>query len=511
MPTVTRKLVGILKDIAIELAGRNHDRFVAALPSLLEPPAPGRGGPIVRFRRTCARYYRRWGFAYYYRHRDKRAMDLFGTIEHAIEVWSARPETDVAMLCELLEFHFLLCWGFTGSSTEQCRLATRGMSAGARALARDAKPSPPPPAPGEIVHVAWLAMFASPADPMTVGLRHVVSALRLFPDRFRLSVIAWHFPDAAFVQWLREEGATCHVVEASTAVGRVAAIEAIFAADPAALVVSDVNNAVPTALFARRLAPAQLFLQAGMPAWPVRPLHAVFNSFGFDPRIAGWGDARILTFQAPWDLAKLNPPEKPDEMAAQRALMPKSQRLIGNYGRFVKLTRPCLAAVEQILLRCPDAAFVTGGAGDTEAIRAFIAASPVRERMHVVEAFVPGHSWGRLLDVFLDTWPVTGGESSRETIAKGRPVVTMHSDEMPAIDLQRDPALVAPTWAAFVNIVVSLLSNPEAYDAACQRARQFAARMADGKLFASRLADDLDLVLNDVRAGQPAHAMEEAT
>jgi predicted O-linked N-acetylglucosamine transferase (SPINDLY family) len=115
--------------------------------------------------------------------------------------------------------------------------------------------------------------------------------------------------------------------------------------------------------------------------------------------------------------------------------------------------------------------------------------------MRVVEGFVPGHSWGRFLDVFLDTWPVTGGESCREMIAKGRPVVTMHSAEMPAIDLQRDPTLVVSTWRDYAETAIHLLRDPQEYAAASTRAAALAQAMTDQAAFEVRLIGDLESIL----------------
>ena len=321
--------------------------------------------------------------------------------------------------------------------------------------------------------------------------------------------MAWRFAEPAFLAWLRDLGAVCHIPTGETAGARIAAIEAIAEANPPAIAISDMNNAVPTALFARRLAPAQVLLQAGMPAWPVRPLDGVLNSFGFDPAVAGWGRARMLGFNPPWDLASLAPPEDAEAVARARAGLPSGLRLIGNYGRLVKVTDPCLRAAERILERCPDAAFVTGGTGDAAPIRDFISRSPVGARMVVVEGFVPGHTWGRCLDLFMDTWPVTGGESCREVIAKGRPVVSLHSAEMPAIDHQRDPALVARTWDDYVAITVRLLDHPAEHAAACARAAALARAMADRSGFAARLAADLDALVDEVRARACATAPPE--
>ena len=492
MLTPVPDLIASLTALGGESAAAEHARFAADLDALLATP-PELVTDRETFRAALAH-----GFSYYYWRWDQRAADRRVPVETAIEHWAARPDLDMDLLCELLDFHYFVAWCFTDSSTEQCRLAMRGMRLASEAFARAARPPAELPPPGTTVHVLWLAMFASASDPMSVALRHIAPALLTSGGRFRLSVIAWRQTAPEFLDWLRSLGVTCHVPEAATPSTMIAAIEALAAADPPSIAISDMNNAVPTALFARRLAPAQIFLQAGMPAWPVQPLHGVFNSFGFDPETAGWGNARMLAFNPPWDMAKLNPPDNTEEVAAQRALLPDGLRLIGNYGRVVKLTEPCLVAAERILLQCPDVAFVTGGTGDSTAVRAFIARSPVGDRMRIVEGFVPGQSWGRLLDVFLDTWPVTGGESCREVIAKGGVVVTMHSAEMPAIDRQRDPSLVARDWDTYVAMSVRLLRDPAAYAAARTRARDLAQAMTNRAAFTARLTADLGAVLKDV-------------
>lgn len=492
MSTSLPDLIASLTAVGGEAAAAAHDRFASDLAALLAA-RPLRGPEFDAWRAALTH-----GFNYYYWQWDKRAVQHLAGVEAAIATWAGYPDIETDLLCELLDFHYFLCWCFSASSTDQCRAAMPAMQAAAAAFGRGARPPPYPPLAEPVVHVVWLAMFASWDSPMSVSVRHVAPALRRFPERFRLTVVAWRDVQPAFVAWLREQGATCHVLAAPSPTATIAAIEALVAADPASIAISDMNNAVPTALFARRLAPAQVFLQAGMPVWPVRPLDGVLNCFGFDPVTAGWGAARLIPFLPPWDLEKLAPPVNAEEVAQQRARLPAGMRLIGNYGRLVKLAEPCMQAVEQILMRCPDVAFATGGTGDSAALHAFVRNSPVGDRMHIIEGFVPGHSWGRMLDVFLDTWPVTGGESCRETIAKGRPVVSILSDEMPAIFGERDPDFVARDWPEYVEIAVRLLTDPAAYADACARSLAFAQSRTDREGFANQFAAELEHVLADV-------------
>jgi hypothetical protein len=104
-----------------------------------------------------------------------------------------------------------------------------------------------------------------------------------------------------------------------------------------------------------------------------------------------------------------------------------------------------------------------------------------------------------LLDLFLDTWPQTGGESARETMAKGCPVVAMHSAEMPAFDAQRDPTLLARNWDGFCRHAIRLLRDPALRAEAGRRAADFARRMADPAPFRAATAEAVAVLLGDAR------------
>ncbi|TCR70016.1 hypothetical protein [Bosea sp. BK604] len=438
-------------------------------------------------------------FDYYYWKWDRRAVEHHRVLGRAIEKWLAASGNNIGLVCDLIDFFFFVVWCFGDSNTKQCEFAVGPMRAASAALSRSGRIRllPSLPKHGPATKIVWLAMFADSGNPMSTALQHFAKALE--GSGHKLSVYAWRFHDEAFATRLREMGGDCCVLARDTPAEALAAIEGQLAIDKPHVIISDMNNAIPTVLFSRRVAPVQIFLQAGMPAWPIRNLDAVFNSFGIAPEIAGWGNARMLDFNPPWDLSTLNQARSPDLIAQSRARLPDATKLIGSYGRLVKVTRPYLEAAERILQSCPDAALIIGGTGDDSDIRAFIAASAVGGRMHVETGWVDGHVWGRLIDVFLDTWPVTGGESSREMIAKGRPVVTLHSEEMPAIVAQRDSSLVAANWDEFCEIATRLLNDRAEYEGACRRSQALAERMSDTKAFAKKIIADISTVVADAR------------
>lgn len=455
------------------------------------------------------------GLQWFWMDLDRPADILRDAVGDAIIRWAAVDQPMLALMGSLGDFFNFSVFRFEPSPVRQCELAMAPMAALGEAMRRSALPGRPTAQPlpgrGGVIHVGYLAMGADPKDALTIPLAHIAPILTALPGRFRFSVFAWGNIDANFLDSLRAMGAECHEVSWRTLSSfeeHIVQIERLLRNDPVSVLISDLNYSLPTALFARRAAPVQVFLQGGMAVWPVPNLDAVYNSWGSDPVQAGWGEARVEYFATPWDLNALNPPVRPDEVARESASMPRGFRLIGTYCRLMKITEPFLRAVERILLACPDVAFVVGGTGDNPSIRAFIAGSPVGARMCVVERYVSGHSWGRLLELFLDTWPLTGGESVREALTKGCPVVALHSDEMPALDLQRDPALLAMDWDGFVTHAVGLLQSADEMLTARRRAVEFAGRWADPTTFRDFLVNSIEMLVDErrptVRAEQAA-------
>src|SRR5262249_47572398 len=96
---------------------------------------------------------------------------------------------------------------------------------------------------------------------------------------------------------------------------------------------------------------------------------------------------------------------------------------------------------------------------------------------------------------FLDTFPLTGGYSCREVVAKGKPVVHMLSDEMPNLNACLDPELQASQPDEYVTHVSRLLDDPAFYRQACRRAFEISRQYSDTKPFASTFHSALQKVL----------------
>ena len=100
--------------------------------------------------------------------------------------------------------------------------------------------------------------------------------------------------------------------------------------------------------------------------------------------------------------------------------------------------------------------------------------------------------------VFLDTFPLTGGYSCREVLAKGKPIVHMHSADMPNLNAFLDGELQASDAREYVAHVSRLLSDEAFYRRACTRSVEISKQQADLRPFASTLHSALRKIMNSV-------------
>jgi hypothetical protein len=434
-----------------------------------------------------------YAYSYFTWRWDAVAIEYLPDLSAAIEAWSHSPKATLNILCILAEFHYFVVWCFTQSNEEQCRLSLPVMRRLGERFARPRRGRVSKPVSGREPRVVWLATYAESHGPISVALR--LCATAMLKGNCEVIVYAWREHDEEFLQRLRGQGATFRIFNARKPELIIYEIERSLEIDRPDVVIADMNTAIPMVLFARGVAPAQIFFQAGPPAWPGPGLDAVFNSFGFDAELAGWGSAMQLQLGSYLDIADLIGSALEEDLAAERRLFAPGLRLVGSYGRLVKVTIEYLQAAERILKRCPDIGLALGGTGDASHIRDFIAASSVRERIFLEERFVSKHVWGRMLTLFLDTWPITGGVSAREVLAKGTPVVMLRNAEMPALHRQRDPALIAADWAQYESFAVDLLTDPSAYARASANASALASRLSDPGPFTEEFNRDIRRVL----------------
>jgi hypothetical protein len=483
------------------LATLGMDVLTGEIRAILDDPAVG-ALPFDRLVSVAARI-----SEIYTGHWHASGQRLIPPLERLYHRVLETPGVELGAACLFYDLLYFLYW-YVASDVEAMRGVSdrtmRPFAAAIRAgLVGDAPAITPRPLGAEPLRLGYLAQFAQRGNPVASIGRALLSGLaRHRRDRYRLVLYAWSETDDAFLAPLADEQVLVRRLDAGSTAERVAAVADAIAEDGIDILITDMNSALPTVLFERRAAPVQIFLQAGMPFWPLANIDAVFcaDPKEFVAHIAGFDAAKCFTIGlGPWDLPTLAPAVDPALVAAERARFAPEARLVGTYGRLAKITPDFLDIVAQLVERHPRLVVLLGGTGDGGWIREFITARGLIGRIELVGRYVDGHLWGHLLEVFLDTFPQGGGVASREVMAKGRPVATISGDG-PEED-NEVPILVARDHAEYVAIVSRLLDDRGFYEEACAATRAFVASRPGEAEFAAAVDAAIATAVRRVRQG----------
>jgi len=423
---------------------------------------------------------------------DSAGQRVIPAAEAAFGRLAVRADAPLTALCLGYDALFFLHWCWETRLERQVSFASRVVSPFAAAIrARAVRGAPEQAIPGRI---GYLAQFISPGPGNAIAPANAVilRALTRRPGQPAPILYAWMFHDQATLDALRQSGVDARAINGNSPAERFEALDAMIRADRPEILISDMNGAIPGALFEQRLAPLQILYQFGMPFWPLQELDWVFHCWDFDPKLVGFDARRMTRLTIPYDLTPFGQPADAQVLATEVALLPKG-RLIGTYGRLSKISPAFLEAVAAAIREIPDVTVVLGGSGDAGPLRAAITALPEPERFDVHERFINGHVWGNLLDVFLDTFEVPGGASCLEVIAKGKPVVSLRTLAAPNLARYERASMLTSTDAAGYSAVLRrLLTDPRFMAKAQAATRSLAARYPKPESYPALLAVALD-------------------
>ena len=442
---------------------------------------------------------------------DARGRLLIPFIERILHRALATGGAGLNSLCLLFDLLYFLYWFASDNLDQQRGFGTAVVAPFATAIRDGSACRELPCAAGRPLgrnplRLGYLSQFASLGPGNAIGpfVHRLLGALsRHFPGHYRLVLYAWMFHDDASLALLDGVDVLIRRFTLSSMTERIAAVAGAIAADEIDILITDMNSALPTVLFERRVAPIQIYYQFGMPFWPLVNLDAVFSAECCPPDLAGFDPGKYFAMGlGPWDIPALAPEVAPAHVAAERARFPQGARLIGTYGRLAKITPDFLEIIADLLTRHKQIMVILGGTGDGSAIRQFVAGRGLAGRLELVEGYVDGHVWGHILEIFLDTFPLAGGISAREMVARTRPVVTMRSADYPTFtEEERVPLLVARDPQSYVETVSRLIEDPSFYAAACAATRDFVASRPREPDYAAAVVRALTAVVRRTRAG----------
>ncbi len=316
----------------------------------------------------------------------------------------------------------------------------------------------------------------------------LTSLCKYYPDQYELFLYAWRYHETDLIDKFESLGVKVrrfNLREYSEK--ELIRLRKSFLQDQFDVVLTDMNSAVPHFLFESRIAPFQVFYQLGMPYWQLTNLDAVFLNWQIAPEDVGFLPERSFYLSAPRFFNRSIPSVNPAQVQAERARFPASKFTIGNYGRLVKITVEYLEILLQILKTHADTIILLGGTGDASLISKFIAENQLEQRLFVVNEFVDGNVWGEMLDIFLDSFPLLGGYSCLEMLAKSKPIVYIPSHEMPNFAEMRDDKLKATQADEYVALVSRLLTDDVFYQEASERAVEIFKNNSDARKYADNL------------------------
>jgi len=131
------------------------------------------------------------------------------------------------------------------------------------------------------------------------------------------------------------------------------------------------------------------------------------------------------------------------------------------------------------------------GTGDSRLVRTFISDDALGGRVTFIHENVDLNIYGRIVDVFLDTFPFIGGLACRDVACHGKPVVSMLAGEWDILlKEERVPSLLASDSEEYLSIATRLVLDNDFY-AECVQAT---------KILSARIINDNDMI-RDIEYG----------
>ncbi|MDB6095380.1 MAG: hypothetical protein JWM32_2942 [Verrucomicrobia bacterium] len=271
-------------------------------------------------------------------------------------------------------------------------------------------------------------------------------------------------------------------------------------------VVIDTPDALATVLIVKRMAPVQIYLELGFDAWRAPNVDFIFQSFSTRWSELATTPEKCAQLPLIDHMDFLAPERDPAEIEMLRqtiqAAIPAGEGepvVYGFFGRMTKVTLPYLKLVERILQATPRAVCYIGGSGGQSPITEnLLKGSPVANRIVYQPKYVDGHVVGRVITVFLDTFPFPGSLACLECQGKGVPVVWMpagYKDLMAGrLEVYRDQTLRAGSEDEFVRLAVEL-AQPARRAEASATALGLAHKFGDGKENAGKIEAAIDRLM----------------
>ena len=228
------------------------------------------------------------------------------------------------------------------------------------------------------------------------------------------------------------------------------------------VIVADVTSSIVSVLFARRVAPAQIRLDLGLPYWFQPEIDLVLLSGKRWRDCYPYEQSRAVEVKISQDRESFFRIPDEHKVRLARAQLPAGAFTLGVFSRLSKITPAYLGVIRRVLLRNPQTHFLVGGTGDPRTVQEFMAAPELKGRVTFLHRNVDLAVYARAIDMFVDTFPFIGALACREIAAQNVPVLSLRSNEWGLKQEQdRDPLSIADDEPALLRLIERTLFDQE--------------------------------------------------
>lgn len=178
------------------------------------------------------------------------------------------------------------------------------------------------------------------------------------------------------------------------------------------------GNRMPSGfLFATRTAPLQVYWDHGNHEYDVKNI---------DKRICHFDDEYRNPFEFEFFKLKMLDKYLKEEVrensrkaADIKRRLPEHKIVLGSIGRLMKLSQEYLNVVSEVMHNNPDTIYLACGSGNTQELREKAEGAGIDMKRFIITGWIDPQIYGYVIDIYLNSFPLYGGESVNEFRAKG--------------------------------------------------------------------------------------------